>query len=130
MIAWAQLWRAVLSLPVLWGCAFGNAEWRRESHRVEVRLDGAGDARCSEPAPWPNFEACLVHDAPYELARRARCDGNGDPVLVSEQARLVADYTLAAQMAADGYGELWIEGYLRAVRWGGWWAWHVTDCAE
>lgn len=113
---------------LLTGCAFGNADWRRESYNVEVRLRGAGDERCSSPAPWTNFRACLGHDAAYESARRARCRGSKDPTLVSEQARLVADYDLAKEMAADGYGEVWIELYREAVRRGGWWAWYFESC--
>lgn len=123
-----------LAASLLLACAFGNAEWRELSHQnqAEVRWAQAGDQRCSDPAPFVSIRACLVHDAGYELARRIRC-GKGTPNLkdeASEQARLVADYHLAAQMAADGYPEFLIETYRIAVRLGGWKPWYFGDCME
>lgn len=114
----------------LGSCAFGDATWRRDSYLTTVAMRDAGDGRCSDPAPWTSWRACLNHDLAYEAARRSRCRGVDDPVLTSEQARLVADLGLAQQLAQDGYGELWITGYYLAVRWGGWWGWHFSGCSE
>lgn len=128
--AFRTLVATALLVATVAGCAFGQAEWRRESYDTTVVLRGAGDARCSDPAPWTSFRACLVHDAAYELARRERCAGRDAPEHTSEQARLAADLALAHQLALDGYGELWVTVYYLAVRWGGWAPWHVGSCAR
>lgn len=110
----------VLAALLLSSCAWGNPEWRRESHEVRVIVPGAGDERCSDPAPWTNFEACLQHDAVYE---QARCGGEN-----SEQGRFAADSELLATLARDGYGELVATGYYLGIRLGAWWAWHLERC--
>jgi hypothetical protein len=108
-------------------CAPGNRDWRRESYETTVALRGAGDERCSDPAPWTSLRACLNHDAAYELARRTRCAG-GDSDYSSAQSRFVADATLLATLAADGYPEYIATGYYLAVRVGGWWPWRFGEC--
>ena len=108
------------------GCATGNADWRRESYDTTVEWVGAGDGRCSDPAPFTSIRACLLHDAAYEIARRHPESAE----LSSEQARLVADLHLAAQMAADGWPEIWVWIYYHAVRLGGWWSFHFSSFEE
>jgi hypothetical protein len=120
-MASASLWLCV-------GCATGNSDWRVEAVGTTVLLRDAGDGRCSPPAPFTSLRACMIHDAAYELARVSRCEGLGDDSLHSEQARLVADLVLAQQMAADGWPELWVGVYYRAVRLGSWWTWHFSPC--
>jgi hypothetical protein len=120
---------ALLAL-LLGGCALGNAQWREESYQTTVWLRGAGDGQCSDPAPYTSIRACLLHDAAYSVARRQRCADLGDPGLASEQSRLIADLTLAQQMAMDGYPEAIVGLYYRSVRLGAWWTWHFSPCAE
>ena len=123
-----RVWAALLACLVLAGCAMGNRDWRRASYRTTVELRDAGDGRCSDPAPYTSLRACLIHDAPYQLARDYRCKQLGSPEQTSEQARLIADYQLAAQMAYDGYPEWQVRAYFEAVRLGGWVSWHYGGC--
>lgn len=118
----------VIVALALSACSFGNAQWRRDSYDTTVELHDAGDQRCSDPAPWTSFRACLGHDAAYQVARNYRCRGDHDARYTSEAARFAADLTLAQQMALDGYGELWTMLYLYAVRWGGWVPWYFGEC--
>lgn len=119
-----------LTLMWLTGCAFGNEDWRKNSYNTTVELQKAGDERCSSPAPWVSFRACLIHDAAYETNRRFRCRGDYNQENTSEQARLVADLILAQQMALDGYGELWTTAYYESVRLGGWIPWYFGGCTN
>ncbi len=121
--------RLALALVLVVGCATGNRDWRRASYDTTVALRHAGDGRCSDPAPFVSFRVCLIHDAAYELARRARCTGH-ELALASEQARLAADLDLARGMAADGYPEWWVVVYFAAVRLGAWPTWHFAGCSQ
>jgi hypothetical protein len=116
-------------------CATGDAQWRREAAQTEVYWVGAGDHQCSPPAPYTSLKACLLHDAAYELARRARScmpwlDEGTRRAFTSEQARAVADAELMAKMLHDGQPELLAGLYYRFVRLGGWYSWHFgrEDC--
>ena len=105
----------------------GHQGWRDQAHTTVVWV-GAGDGRCSDPAPYTSFAACLGHDAAHELARQSRCDGDPEGY-TTEQSRLIADTNLASQMAQDGIPEFWVSVYYVAVRMGGWWSWHFAgDC--
>jgi len=106
------------------GCALGSPGWR-EASQARVEWIGAGDGRCSDPAPYTSLDACLSHDAAYELARRSRCPG-WDPIYGTEQSRFVADSGLLNQMAQDGTPEFWAAMYYIGVRLAGWPTWHFS----
>ena len=133
----AAITRIVSSLGLLLvlGCAPGNAQWRREAALTEVVWIGAGDEKCSPPAPYPSLRACLPHDSAYELARRARqcmpwLDDAERAALTSEQARAIADTNLMSAMLYDGQPGFWAGTYYRFTRWFGWYSWHFgkEDC--